>query len=229
MIADTITVASIDAALKRSLGSERAETLVRLFKPKLEEACAAVAETSKINVTDATQVTEIKAARAARLRLKAIRVETDKIRKAEKQSAQMEATAIQDIYNGIEALIAPEEERLEACEKFAERAEAQRKHAIKLRRQSDLAYQNFVTPTGIILEDLDDAEWDNLLTRAKSEKAENDRKSREAWEHREKEREAAERLAEENRKLRAEQARKDAEAKEAREAAEREAASASTP
>ena len=106
------------------------------------------------------------------------------------------------------------------------RAEAQRKHAIKLRRQSDLAYQNFVTPTGIILEDLDDAEWDNLLTRAKSEKAENDRKSREAWEHREKEREAAERLAEENRKLRAEQARKDAEAKEAREAAEREAASA---
>lgn len=185
--------------LQRSLGAQRAETLVAIFKPLWERAGLAVTAASRITVTDATQVREIKAARDQRLVLRAIRLEADKHRKAEKESAQREAAAIQAIYNQIERIIEPEETRLEQCEKFAEIEDAKRRSRIKLTRQADLAYLDFTTPAGIVLEDLDDAEWGNLLTRAKHQKAEKDRLAEEA-------KKQAERDAAERERLRAEKA-----------------------
>lgn len=218
----TGTEVQIDTvSLARSLGAERAESLVRIFKPIWERAGLAVTAASRINVTDATQVREIRSAREQRLILRSIRLDAEKHRKAEKESAMREANAIQTIYNSIAALIEPEETRLEQCEKIAEIQEAKRRSKIKLERQADLAYLNFTTPAGIVLEDLDDREWNNLKTRATHEKAEKDRAAQEAAEQSKRDAEERDRLRAEKEEADRRAAQAEREARDARIEADR--------
>ena len=74
--------------------------------------------------------------------------------------------------NNITAIIEPEEERLQACEKFAELAEAKRRNRIMLERQADLYMAGSTVPPGMVLADLSDADWNDLIGRKRAEKAE---------------------------------------------------------
>lgn len=83
----------------------------------------------RIVVTDATQVTEIKHARTARLQLRQIRIDVEKTRKAFKEESLRRGKAVDALARTITDQIEPEESRLQAMEDFAERAEAKRKQA----------------------------------------------------------------------------------------------------
>lgn len=115
------------------------EQLNAAFQPLLAQAEAMVQETSAIVVTDATQVSAMKRAREKRLELKAVRVAVEKVRKTMKADALEYGRLVEAIAKSLTAVIEPEENRLEDCEKFAERAEAARQLALRNARAEALA------------------------------------------------------------------------------------------
>jgi len=121
------------------LDINKATTLMEVLSPLVAEAGELVRKAETIRVTDATQVSEMKAARATRLALKDVRVNVEKARKELKADALATGRAIDSVGNWIKAKIEPEEARLEECEKFAERAEAARKAGLKTAREALLA------------------------------------------------------------------------------------------
>jgi hypothetical protein len=133
------TPPALAAAISQSgLSGPLSESLITAFEPKFSAAIELVGRAGTINVTDATQVSEMKAARAARLALREVRVDAEKIRKAMKEDYLRGGKAIDNVYRALETFVAPVEERLEACEKFAERAEAARKDALRAERAAIL-------------------------------------------------------------------------------------------
>lgn len=112
-----------------------AESLLLAFRPFFGKAQALVEAAAAINVTDATQVTEMKNARASRLALRAVRVEVEAARKTMKEDSLRTGRAIDGMANVLKFLIEPAENRLEEMEKFAERKEAERKAALKSGRE----------------------------------------------------------------------------------------------
>lgn len=133
-----------------------AKALTEAFEPIFEQARAMVAKSANINVTDATQVSEMKAARAARSELKTTRIACDKLRESLKKDSLNYGRAVQSAYNLIAAIIEPEEARLETCEKFAERAEAARQEGLRKSRTEALAPYGIDTsiyPLGIMKDD----------------------------------------------------------------------------
>lgn len=211
---------AIQFAEIKGLDTSRTEAVVSLFKPLWEQAQSLVSQSATINVTDATQVTEMRKARDARLALKKVRVEAENHRKEQKEAALREGKAIDDIARNIKAIIEPEESRLEECEKFAERAEAARKAKLLQERTDALSAIGAAT-IGYSLGEMPEAEW-SVLLRSKTEAIENaKREAREAEEKKRKE--EAEREAERV-KLREENARLERERKEADERARAERA-----
>lgn len=222
------------------LTEQTSARLVQEFMPAFSAASAIVAESRNIVVTDATQVSEMKAARAARLKLREIRVESEKVRKALKEDSLRMGKAIDNVAKVIVMVTEPEEARLEEAEQFAIRSEAKRKAEAKSRREEILR------PYGIDTQFYDlggmtDAAFSQLLDatatahavkREAAEKAERDRiaaeearKAEEARIRAENERLRAEREAQE-RAAAAERAKAEEERKaiEAKHAAERKAA-----
>lgn len=114
---------------------ESASTLLAAFQPIFDQAEQLRVQANAINVTDATQVTEIKQARALRLQLKEARVKSEHVRKTLKEESLRKGKAIDGIANVIKFLIEPLEERLLQQEQFAERKEAERKAALKSSRE----------------------------------------------------------------------------------------------
>ena len=218
------TAPDIDSIVARgNLGAERAQHLAAIFRPLFEQSIQALKASSAINVTAADQVTEIKHARKARLALRQIRLDADKHRKEQKESALREAQAIQDVYNNIARPIEIEEERLQACEDFALRAEAARKAALREARTGALKpYQ--VNPAAYRLEEMSEQEFADLVADLERRKQAFEAEVRQAAERRkadeEKQRVEAERLKAENDRLRAEKARADEEARKERLAAQ---------
>ncbi len=106
------------------------EQLLTSFGPFLKQVKEWREKAEALVVTDATQVSEMKQAREARLALKAIRVEADKTRKLLKEDSNRYGKAVQGIYNVIEALVVPIEQHLDKQENFAVIAEANRKEAL---------------------------------------------------------------------------------------------------
>ena len=204
------------------LEPETAKGLLDTFRPLFSQANELCSMAANLTVTDATQVTEIKQARAIRLELRAVRIEAEKKRKLLKEDSLRRGKAIDGVYHVLEYAVVPVEERLLAMEEFAERAEATRKAAIKQTREEALRPYG-VDTTFINLGDMNDAQFASLLesTRlaheaklAAAKKAEEERIAREKAE-------AAERARV---RLENERLRQEAEAREKEMAAERERA-----
>lgn len=240
-------------AEQNGLAPESAQHLLAAFQPHFATAQELCEQAKGVIVTDATQVTEIKKSRALRLKLKDVRVEADKTRKALKEDSLRTGKAIDGMANVLKFLIEPVEQRLDDQEKIAERMEAERKAALKASRE-ELLRPYGIDTTCYMLGDMTDATFAQLLdstrtahvARVESEKkAEADRVAAEAARVAEEKRikaenerlrveaEAREKEAEAERKKAAaalaaeqEKARKEREAIEAKARVEREAAEA---
>jgi len=209
-----------------------ANSLKDAFMPFFEKADEWSQKAKQINITDATQVTEMKQAREARLMLRKIRVDADKKRKELKEDSLRYGKAVQGVYNVIEFLIAPIEEHLEKQEKFAEIKEKERKDALELERRELLS--KFDVQFGFYdLRNMPEEDFKSLLIgsekafnekreaekRAEEKRIEDERKAREEQDRIKKENEALKKEAEERERVLAEERAK-AE-KEKREAEER--------
>lgn len=201
---------------------QTANTLKESFLPFFEQAEEWRRKAEAIRVTDASQVLEMQSARFARLRLREIRINADKTRKALKEDSLRYGKAVQGVYNVIEYLIAPIEEHLEKQERFVEIQKAEQEARLKAAREMELApYAEFVPPVflGLMPED----EYQTLLQQVKGQmaqkiemeqKAEADRIERERKE------------AEEREKMRVENERLKKEAEEREKAMQQERAKA---
>ena len=183
-------------------------TLKEKFLPFFEKAEEWKVKAESIIVTDASQKELMADARKARLFLKDIRVQADKTRKELKEDSIRYGKAVQGVYNVIEYMIVPIEQHLERQERFAEIQEAERKWALKLKRESELKpYMEFVAHN-IDLGGMSEEDFMKILNGAKMQmQAKNDAIAKAEAERIERERaeaEERERVRVENQRLRAE-------------------------
>lgn len=189
-----------------------AQALIDAFAPLAQQADALIRDAKGITVTDATQVSVMKEAGRQRRAIKDIRCEVEKVRKAQKADYLKMGRLIDSIGNYIAGMCEPEESRLEACEKFAERAEAARLDALQAERRVLLQpILDDLPPAAIALPDLrmmPGAAWTQYLADAMAARKARDeaKAARERAEREAREAEAAERarIAEENARLKAE-------------------------
>lgn len=224
-------VAPIDAQLvsyaeKTGLAQSSTAPLVEAFRPLFVEARVALQAAVGVveSVKDATCVSEIRQARACRLAIRRIRIDGEKIKKAQKANALTYGRAVDGFYNILEADLAPVEKALQDAEDTAERAEQARKDALEVGRKAALA--PYVADVSLYpVREMNEAMFAALLTGVKVAKEQAEAAAAKA----EADRIAAEkaRQAEEAR-IREENARLAREAKEREEAArlEREKAAA---
>ena len=184
------------------LEKETANAIIARFSQYMERIGEWEEKATALVVTDISQVDLMKQAREARLILKNIRVEADRVRKELKEDSLRYGKAVQRVYNEIEYRITPIEEHLLNQEKFAEYAERDRMNALRAMRQDELRpYQEYV-PLSLDLATLSDEEYAKFCGMVQAQHAENlrhiaetEQKRKEAEEAAEKERE---RLAREN-------------------------------
>jgi hypothetical protein len=161
--------------IEKVIANEKVETstavaLQSAFMPFFEKAEEWKEKALALVVTDATQVTEIKQAREARLIMRQIRIDADKTRKALKEDSLRYGKAVQGVYNVIEFLISPIEEHLEKQEKFAENAEKARQELARQERTEMLKdLQAYLPPCGD-LGIMAQHEFDRLLSIGKTQK-----------------------------------------------------------
>ena len=115
-----------------------ATRLLETFQPYFNQVMTIYEKSSKIVVTDATQLTEMKQAKAARLSLREVRVASEKTRKAFKADALKACNIIDKVAGVITTMADIEEARLLEQEQFAARAEAERKASLKIMREAEL-------------------------------------------------------------------------------------------
>ena len=205
------------AALEPTTG----ERLIMGFAPFFKDAKAILDTSRNIVVTDATQVTEIKASRENRLKLRAIRIAADKTRRELKEDSMKLGNAIQSVYNLLAFDIEKEEKRLQEAEDFAARVEAARKEKLKQDRMVSLTEANGgpIDLTGYDLAAMSDAVFQTVLDATSAAKKKRDDEARAAEEARA---EAIRKEAEERARIQAENARLKAEAEQrAKEQAEK--------
>lgn len=178
-----------------------AQPIIDAFLPHFNAAQALAEKSKGINVTDPTDIDGIRAAREARLALRAERVAANKVRESKKEVYLRMGKAIQGIYNRIDGITAPEEARLQGMEDIAERLQAERKRKLGDDRKAALA--PFLAPGSAFsgLEDMSPQSFVDLLGRMKAAhaqrlkdaEAERDRQLAEAYRQQE--------LADENARL----------------------------
>lgn len=139
-------VAPVDEQLilladKSGLQKTQTSQLIEAFRPIFTDAKKALSDAVGVaeSVKDATCVSEIKQARACRLAIRRVRIEGDKIRKAQKADALNYGRLVEGFYGMIEANLAPVEKALQDAEDTAERAETARKDALEVGRKAALA------------------------------------------------------------------------------------------
>ena len=213
-------------ASQTGLEKQSTETLVEAFRPIFSKSRAAIEDARGVaeSVKDATCVKEIKKSRACRLALRAVRLESDGVRKKQKEHALLYGRAVDGFHNILMADLSPVETALQEAEDIAERAEAARLAQLKLDREKEL--QPFLDAP--ILGDLSELSKDayakmlsdaKLLRQAKFDLIA--KQEAEAKAKAEAERIERERIAAENAKLKAEAVALEAKAKAEREAAEK--------
>jgi len=106
---------------KSGLSPERHAALAGEFNPILEGANALIAESRAITVKGVSDVAGMRKARAARLKLKDIRVAVEKKRKELKEASLREGKAIDGMANIAKFVIVPAEESLQEKEDFVKR------------------------------------------------------------------------------------------------------------
>lgn len=116
-----------------------ASSLHKTFLPFFERAEEWKTKAASIQVTDVEDKDGMKAAREARLQLKSIRVDVEKVRRELKEESLRKGKAIDGMANVIKFLIVPIEEHLEKQEKFIELQEERRKQELKAKREQELS------------------------------------------------------------------------------------------
>jgi hypothetical protein len=148
-------------------------------------------------VTDISQVREMKMAREARLALREIRINADKLRKELKEDSLRYGRAVQGVYNVIETNIIPIEKHLEAQEKFKEIYEMQQREALRIEREQLVFDVRQYMFANVNLGEITEEDFQRLWTGAKLQadaaqqaalKAESDRIAKEQAEAQERER-----------------------------------------
>jgi len=188
------------------------------------------AKVASIVVTSPEDKEQIKAAREYRLALKNIRVGADKTRKAMKEDSLRLGRAIDGAYNMLEHAIKPLETYLEDQEKIADRLEAERLQNLRETRLAALkeADPDHI-PTGDVAAFFDD-QFEKILGDVRDlRKLRIERQQREEQERIERERKDAEereRIRQENERLKAEAAAREAEMQAERERVAKERAEA---
>lgn len=220
-----VPVQSIELVVSQNgLDTVSAEALRVAFNPLFDAAAQWQERVAGLSVTDVSQKREMKLARESRLALKEIRCNAERQRKRLKEESLRRGKAIDGIYNVLEYLVAPLEEKLLAMETFAERKEAERLDAQLVERQKALAYFGYPTLDAKALRAMEDQAFQVLLSDAKAmsearqreaERIEAERLAKERAEAEERERVAAE-----NARLKAELEKREAQLRAEREAAE---------
>lgn len=123
------------AVSETAVDQEIQTMLVDRFTPFLEQAREWNDRAAELIVTDISQVREMKMAREARLALREIRINADKLRKQLKEDSLRYGRAVQGVYNVIESVISPIEKHLETQEKFREIFEAEQREKLRLERE----------------------------------------------------------------------------------------------
>lgn len=209
--------------IAKECGLAENDPLVLAFSPFYERAVPLVIEAASVNVTALDQVTEMKKSREIRLKLRPVRIEADKLRKELKEESLRTSANIEKVAGAIIKGIAAEEERLEQQEKYAVRAEAERKAKVQ-RDRSALLVPFGVDPSFYQLGDMPIEQFSQLLDSSRlaheakieaEQKAEADRLAAEA-----KRAEEDRRIREENARLAREKSEQEAAARREREAAE---------
>jgi type IV secretory pathway VirB10-like protein len=209
---------------------QTAVILQESFMPFFQKANEWSEKAKTLIVTDVSQTREMAMARQARLALREIRIEADKVRKTLKEDSLRYGRAVQGVYNVIEYLIKPTEEYLEQQEKFVELQEAKRKAELKAVREMELQPLIEFVPYGINLSDMAEPDYQKLLNGAKlqmQQKIEEEAREKAAEEARIKaEKEEQERIRQENERLKKEAEEKEKDEQKKRELAEKKAKAA---
>lgn len=133
MSSTTLTIPGIQDAKKLALITpESASAVVVAYSPHFT-AFLELEEKAKLIAVNAPV-----AAKRMRLDLRKVRVEADKSRKTLGEEGRRYVEAVNEVYNLLESRLSPIEERMESIEKAEERAEAERKAAIKAARLFEL-------------------------------------------------------------------------------------------
>jgi hypothetical protein len=145
--------------VETGLEKETANMIVARFVQFMEQIAEWETKAKTLVVTDVAQIEEMRQAREARLILKNIRVDADKVRKELKEDSLRYGRAVQSVYNAIESRIVPIEDHLMNQEKFAEFEERKRLSALRTTRQEELGgYQEYV-PLSLDLATLTEEEY----------------------------------------------------------------------
>ncbi len=190
------------------LESQTALMLKERFLPFFDKAEEWRQKAESLVVTDASQIHKMKMARHARLALRDIRLDADRVRKELKEDSLRYGRAVQGVYNVIEYLVAPIEKHLQNQEDFVIIQEANRKAELKLKREIELQlYAEFV-PIGLNFGEMSEYDYLKTLNGAKLQlqaKIDTERKAEEERIAKEKaEAEERERVMLENERLKAE-------------------------
>lgn len=171
----------IEVMLRDSgLAPESAQELLIRFKPLIVELGQLQKSMGTIEVTDVSQTGLMKIARETRKQFKDVRIRGDKLRKALKEDSLRRGRAIDGIYNLIDYHATQMEEKLLAAEQFAERKEAERKHALSQERGRALVAEGFnISGLGETLADIAEDQYMAMLEGAKATKRERDRAAKE--------------------------------------------------
>ena len=201
------------------LAPSKAQVLLEKFNGYFAIAADWEAKANTITVTDASQVTEMKMAREARLFLRKKRIEVENTRKELKSDALREGQIIDSVAKILKNLIEPIEKDLESKEKFAEIQEKLRKQ--ELDRERVAALEPYEVDTGFMdLGQMPDEVWNkyfNGVVSAHNERIEAERKAEEERIAKEKaEAEERARIKAENEKLKAEREAREKEIEEER-------------
>ena len=190
-----------------------------------EQAQKLKATAETLTVSDVTQVSEMKLARATRLTLRQLRIAIEAKRKELKEESLRRGQQIDAAAKELKDFIEPLETRLLEQEQFAERKEAERIAALVQERTSALSQYQQIIP-GVDLGALTDEQFTEMLDGARmvhEAKLEAIRKEEEARIAREKaEAEERERVRAENERLRKEAAEREAAIEAERQAAAKE-------
>jgi len=155
-------------AANTGLETTAAANLVDAFRPIFSKARAALADAKGVaeSVKDATCVREIRKSRECRLTIRSIRIESEKVRKKQKEHALAYGKAVDGFHNILLADLSPVETALQEAEDTAERAEQARLGALKAAREAELQ-PLMDTPIVGDLSDISDKDFQQLVSDAK--------------------------------------------------------------
>ena len=119
-----------------------------------------------ITVTGEDQEAEMKIAHDYRMKIRNIRLDADKIRKAMKENSNRYNKAVQSVYNIVEAICKPAEDHLQLQEDYAKIKEQERIDAIAIARSNEMEPFEAFIPEGYDYGTMAPEDFASLKTRA---------------------------------------------------------------